>query len=394
MNLRLFALIVLTGFSVANVNAQGLVSKSNEIAVNLKGTGMPDTGALPHVEWITPKLEFTSTTGNKVEIKAIVDATSPLKEISLVVGNSETGDVSATKKFTVAPDQKKYDITSSVVLSNGANFIAITAVTAAGISVSEKRNVTAGKNAGDILVSVDRKDYALLFATDKYDHWDDLVNPVDDAHAIARELKEKYGFTVELIENPTVETIWEKLREYNERKFAPQDQLMVFFAGHGHYDESFGEGFVVAKNSLTNDRSRTTYLSHNRLRGVINNIPCNHILLTMDVCFGGTLDPVIARSRGAKDAEVSVNEMLVRKWSHRTRKYLTSGAKEYVSDGVAGNHSPFAGKLIESLRSMGGTDRILTLTELQAELEKLKQLPRFGSFGEDEPLSDFVFIGK
>src|SRR6185312_17037844 len=101
--------------------------------------------------------------------------------------------------------------------------------------------------AGDILVSVDRKDYALLFATDKYDHWDDLVNPVDDAHAIARELKEKYGFTVELIENPTVETIWEKLREYNERKFAPQDQLMVFFAGHGHYDESFGEGFVVAK---------------------------------------------------------------------------------------------------------------------------------------------------
>jgi hypothetical protein len=234
----------------------------------------------------------------------------------------------------------------------------------------------------------------LLFATNKYDHWNDLANPVDDATTIATELKEKYGFEVDLVENPTVEEIWEKLREYNERKFAPQDQLLIFFAGHGHYDESFGEGYVVARNSLHNDVSRTTYLSHNRLRGVINNISCNHILLTMDVCFGGTLDPVVASSRGAMEHEVSINDMLVRKWGYRTRKYLTSGGKEYVSDGIPGKHSPFAAKLIESLRSMGGDDRILTLAELQANLEKLKQLPRFGSFGADESLSDFVFVGE
>jgi hypothetical protein len=96
---------------------------------------------------------------------------------------------------------------------------------------------------------------------------------------------------------------------------------LIFFAGHGQYDESFGEGYVVAKNSMKNDLSKTTYISHNRLRGVINNIPCNHILLTMDVCFGGTLDPVIARSRSAKDNEVSLNDMLVRKFSHKTRMY-------------------------------------------------------------------------
>jgi hypothetical protein len=318
-----------------------------------------------------------------------------LKEINLVIGNGKTGESIATKRFTVDNAQKSYDITSSITLPDGPGYLSLEVTTGAGVTVSERRSVLAGKDAGDVMVAVDRKDYVLLFATNKYDHWDDLVNPVDDAHAIATELKEKYGFLVELVEDPTVEVIWEKLREYNERKFAPQDQLMIFFAGHGHYDESFGEGFVVAKNSLTNDVSRTTYLSHNRLRGVINNIPCNHILLTMDVCFGGTLDPVIARSRGAsKDVEVSVNQMLVRKWSHRTRKYLTSGAKEYVSDGIAGTHSPFAGKLIESLRSMGGSDHILTLTELQANLEKLKQLPRFGSFGDDEALSDFVFVGK
>jgi hypothetical protein len=279
-------------------------------------------------------------------------------------------------------------------LPDGTNYISLEATTEMGAVISDRRRVLVGKDALENMVSLDRKDYVLLFATNKYDHWDDLVNPIHDAQAIGKELKEKFGFTVDIVQDPTVEQIWEKLREYNERKFTPQDQLMIFFAGHGHYDEAFGEGFVVAKNSLHNDLSKTTYLSHNRLRGVINNISCNHILLTMDVCFGGTLDPVISRSRGAKENEASVNQILSRKFSHRTRKYLTSGGKEYVSDGIPDKHSPFAGKLIESFRTVGGDDRILTLAELQANLEKLQQLPRLGSFGNDEPLSDFVFVGR
>jgi hypothetical protein len=190
-----------------------------------------------------------------------------------------------------------------------------------------------------------------------------------------------------------MEEVWEKLREYNERKFNPQDQLMIFFAGHGHFDETFGEGYVVAKNSLGNDLSRASYISHNRLRGIVGNIPCKHILLMMDVCFGGTLDPLIARSRGTKENEVSLNEFVVRKLQYTTRKYITSGGKEYVSDGVPGKHSPFAQSLIESLRARGGEDGVLTLAEMQAYLEKLKQQPRFGSFANDEALGDFVFVG-
>jgi hypothetical protein len=159
------------------------------------------------------------------------------------------------------------------------------------------------------------------------------------------------------------------------------------------FDDTFGEGYVVAKNSLSQDKSKTSYISHARLKGIVDNIPCKHVLLTMDVCFGGTLDPMIARSRAAAD-DISEREMLARKFSYKTRKYLTSGGKEYVSDGIPGKHSPFAAKLIESLRSFGGEDRILTLAELQVNMEKLKQVPRFGSFGDDEKLSDFVFVGK
>ncbi|NOT74395.1 MAG: caspase family protein [Cyclobacteriaceae bacterium] len=387
----LFILVAL--FYSVSVCSQGLITRTNEFLINTK-TGMPDSGPLPRISWIHPKMEFTNSAQNKIEIKASIDSPTLLKEITLVVSSSLDGRVISKKSFAVKPEQQQYSIALTVNLPDGGNSLSLEAVTESGILVAEKRQIVTGKNASDAMVSLDRKDYILLFATNKYDHWDDLVNPIDDAHAIARELKEKYGFIVDIVENPTVEKMLEKIREYNERKFGPQDQLMVFFAGHGHYDESFGEGFVVGKNSLSNDVSRTTYLSHNRLRGVINNIPCNHILLTMDVCFGGTLDPVLARSRGAKPDEISSDKLLVRKWSHRTRKYLTSGGKEYVSDGTIGKHSPFAGKLIESLRARGGDDGILTLSEIQSNLEKLSQLPRFGSFGDDEALSDFVFVTR
>lgn len=394
MNLhRLTITFLLVTINILSLFGQGLTSKTNEYSLNLKNP-LPSTGPLPKIKWIYPELDFTSSSQNKIDIKAKITTSIPLKDFKLNIGNSLDGSIWATKKIEIKENLREYSINLSVSLPDGSNFLSLECTTEQGTIISEKRQVLVGKEAMETLVSIDRKDYILLFATDKYDNWDDLVNPVHDARAIAKELKEKYGFQVDLVENPTVEQIWEKLREYNERKFSPQDQLMIFFAGHGHFDESFGEGYVVARNSLNNDLSRTTYLSHNRLRGVINNISCNHILLTMDVCFGGTLDPIIARSRGAKDNEASTVQILARKWSHRTRKYLTSGGKEYVSDGVADKHSPFAGQLIESLRSLGGEDRILTLTELQANLEKLKQLPRFGSFGNDEPLSDFVFISK
>jgi hypothetical protein len=384
--------ILLTSSTIIDVKAQSMISKSNKLSINFKN-GLPDTGPLPKIKWISPAVDYSNSTSSKVEVQVAVEASCDIKSIQLIIGNVKDGSTLGTKSFPVVPGKSRYDITTEVFLPDGSNFLSLQVITAQDVVVDEQRQIVTGKDAGNELISLNRKDRVLLFATDKYDNWEDLANPIDDAHAIARELKEKYGFEVDMVENPTVEQIWEKLREYNLQKFSPQDQLLIFFAGHGHFDESFGEGFVVAKNSLKNDVSRTTYLSHNRLRGVISNIPCPHILLTMDVCFGGTLDPVIARSRSL-ETEISVDDMLVRKWSHRTRKYLTSGAKEYVSDGLAGKHSPFAEKLIESLRSFGGDDRVLTLTELKSNLEKLKQLPRFGSFGDDEALSDFVFVGK
>jgi hypothetical protein len=221
-----------------------------------------------------------------------------------------------------------------------------------------------------------------------------LVNPIFDSQTIRKELDETYGFETEMLENPVQEDILIKLKEYAAKKYRPQDQLLIFIAGHGQFDEGFGEGYLVAKNSVQNDEAKTSYIAHSILRNVINNIPCDHILLVMDVCFSGTFDPVIARSRGEVYEGIDDSELLVRKLSKKTRRYLTSGGKEYVSDGIPGKHSPFAEKFIEVLRTRGGEDRIITLTEMYPTLQRLKTLPRTGEFGENEKDSDFVFVLK
>ena len=79
---------------------------------------------------------------------------------------------------------------------------------------------------------------------------------------------------------------------------------------------------------------------------------------------------------------------------YNTRRYLTSGGKEYVPDGRPGEHSPFARKCLEALRSDGGLDGILTFGEFYTFVEKATPEPRTGEFGDNQPGSDFLFIYK
>jgi hypothetical protein len=172
------------------------------------------------------------------------------------------------------------------------------------------------------------------------------------------------------------------------------DQLFIFIAGHGFYDETFKEGFVVTRESLPDDPGRNSYLRHSVLRSTINNNPCPHIFLVMDVCFGGTFDDNVATR--AMDDETyrapSQSEIIMRKLKFKTRKYLTSGGKEYVSDGIVGKHSPFAKQFIEALEKGMGGDGILTISEMMTYVEVLKTAPQYGKFGNDQLGSDFVFV--
>ena len=244
-----------------------------------------------------------------------------------------------------------------------------------------------------------RQDYALLFATDRYDAWQPLKNPIHDARTVGNELQNRYGFSVELVRNPTRKQIFEKLLKYTEKRYNADDQLLIFFAGHGHFVEGFGAGYLIAGDSMraAQDPGMTTAIQHTQLHQIIDNIRCEHIFLVIDACFSGTFDERVAQRGGTGDTlyeGVEPAEFIKRTLAIKTRWYLTSGGKEYVPDGKPGAHSPFARRLLEALRSDGGKDGILTLNELEGYVEKTKPKPQSGEFGDNEPGSNFLFIRK
>ncbi|HEY0652739.1 MAG TPA: caspase family protein [Chryseosolibacter sp.] len=390
-----FVFLTLT-WLVNSGQCQSVSARSTTFAVDLSDSKGLKNSSVPMITWISPVNETVFHREGKLPVRVTIQSPVAIKSVSVSIREKSMAESRGSMIITPKETERmQLTIDRSVTVPEGVNVLELVVENIDGVQSKSLRVVHVGETALADAAKLARNDYALLFVTDKYDNWNPLVNPVFDGRSIATELQNVYGFKVEIIENPSQDVIFRKLREYSEKKYQPLDQLMVFFAGHGYYDETFKEGYVVVKESMRDDPGKTSYVSYNRLRNVINVIPCEHTLLMMDVCFGGTFDEALASARDADVyKEVSQSEFIMRKLAVKTRKYLTSGGKTYVSDGIAGKHSPFARRVIDAMRSLGGTDGILTLTELWPYVEKLNPEPKLGKFGDDAPGSEFVFIVK
>ncbi len=236
--------------------------------------------------------------------------------------------------------------------------------------------------------------YALIIATNNYKEFSDLKNPVLDGETISKELQDRYGCSTEVLTDPTLVNLQMKLREYAAKEYKKNDELLIFIAGHGHFDNIYKEGYIVTADSRLNDEAQVSFLSHSNLKTIVKNIPCEHILLVMDVCFGGTFDQAIATGSRGKDIyqDVDMKKYIERKLQYKTRLVMTSGGKRYVPDGRPGQHSPFARNFLAALRSDGGDDGVLTVSEIKLFLEKTDTQPYFGEFDGNEPGSDFILM--
>ena len=243
-------------------------------------------------------------------------------------------------------------------------------------------------------IFLNRKYYALLFATDEYNEWQNLDNPIHDVNAIAKELKNYYGFEVEVIKNFNKEQVFLKLNEYQKKSFNPYDQLLIYFAGHGFFDERLEQGFLVCKDSKAEDKSRSSYINPKELSEAIDRIPTQHTLVILDACKESIArqEEVVTR-RTARLNNAGKEDYIKDLLKHKTRKFITCGSIQY-SEGQAGKHSPFTRSFIEAIRSYGGGDRLLPLSELYGYFLMLRIEPFAGSFGTNEAGSSFVLEAK
>jgi hypothetical protein len=241
---------------------------------------------------------------------------------------------------------------------------------------------------------------ALLVGVDRYEHHADLANPVYDVEAIERELRDVYKARVTTLRNPTRRDFLMALYGQADEDYGRNDQLLVYFAGHGWFDERLRRGFLALTDSepLADDPLRDTLVSHEDVRTILERLDCEHVLLMLDSCFSGTVDPTLAmattRAFSGESGFGSTAEYLERKLAYRTRRYITAGGNEYVPDGRPGHHSPFSRQFLEALRTYGGSDGVLTLEEILVHLERVDPQPKAGELTGNEPGSSFVFVAR
>lgn len=207
-------------------------------------------------------------------------------------------------------------------------------------NISLKKFIIERKNTdGSVYKFEDAKNYLIVIGINNYKSWPPLFNAVSDADSLKRVLVRNYRFekenvTMLLDSNATHANIYRALRSHIE-KISSQDNLMIYYSGHGYFDKLLNEGYWVPIDAEKNETS--SYIPNADILKMIQNINSQHTFLVADACFSGSL--FASTTRGYSDQ--------VEKY--KSRWGLASGRLEVVSDGVQGKNSPFAQSFIEFL---------------------------------------------
>jgi len=136
------------------------------------------------------------------------------------------------------------------------------------------------------------KFYAIIIGVSNYKDKNipDLDSlPIKDAKSIKKVLNEKYLFekenTLELY-NPTRRDIVSAFADMS-KKVTPNDNLFIFYAGHGHYEKDNDIGYWLPSDAEVNNPSNWLY--NDQLVADIKKIKSLHTLLVSDACFSGSI---------------------------------------------------------------------------------------------------------
>ena len=168
-----------------------------------------------------------------------------------------------------------------------------------------------------------RNYHALVIGVDQYADAsiNSLDNPVSDGRKLVSVLQSRYSFKAEnvyLLENPTRSEILDEFEKLSD-KIGESDNLLIFYAGHGYWDEKFEQGYWLPADA--SEGSKSNWISNATIRDYIRAINSKHTLLIADACFSGGL----LKSRGVGKAMLSVYKM-------PSRKAITSGTLTEVPD--------------------------------------------------------------
>lgn len=226
--------------------------------------------------------------------------------------------------------------------------------------MAEDKGLNLDKQAGGSQAGPQGRNYLLAIAINDYLHCSKLNNAVDDVKAFVELMKSRYNFeesNINFIKNElaTKKRIEQELIKL-ARILTNQDNLIIYFSGHGRYDERLGGNWVPV-DAGAGDDDWTDYLSNDLVKSYLNRIECFHTFLIADSCFSGSLFIDKSKEKFTGD----------RRDTDPSRWGLTSGKKEIVSDGNPGEHSPFATALLDVLEKADQPPGVMRICDLVLE---------------------------
>lgn len=322
--------------------------------------------------WYYPSHNMVSTKFNEQKLRFRVIKPYMYKSLILKVNGKETNLHKLNKNVRYS---KKYDFSMDVNLEKGVNTVVLEFLDHNDFLYRDYKTINLNYQLEDY------KNHALLFATDNYMYWDDLNNPISDMDSLASILTSFYGFDVRVIKNASKSMITEQIKKHSERFYDKDEQLFVFFSGHGAYDISTDMSYFVCPDSKQGFLNKETLISLLEVEETLNKSSCKNICLMTDVCFGGQ-----ARTLPLESAEGNPGV---------ARYFIASGSKE-VSDGAQLNgQSPFMSEFYQYLVN-GKAKKNFELTEWVFSLKEENRDVVFRKFGVNTELpgQNFKFIIK
>lgn len=199
------------------------------------------------------------------------------------------------------------------------------------------------------------KYHAIIISENQYqdDIITDLNEPKNDADKLTSILVSKYFFKQEDIirlVDPTRANILDAI-EKKRKCLSVDDNLIIFYAGHGYWDEVLKMGYWLPSDARKD--SKSNWVSNTDLTLYLSAFESNHVLLVSDACFSGG----IFKTRSIGDMDQGIKRL----YELKSRKAITSGNLKEVPD-----NSVFMKFLIKQLEL--NNDAFLTADQLFAKI--------------------------
>jgi hypothetical protein len=257
------------------------------------------------------------------------------------------------------------------------------------IQISQSDNLDLEFDISEI--TTQSKYYALIIGVSEYQDTKikDLDQPVKDAHSLKKVLNEYYTFddnNTIVLENPTQKLIIEKLDELS-KKVSGNDNLLIFYAGHGKWDEKLQTGYWLPTDASLDNKS--TWFSNSVMREYLKGIDSRHTLLIADACFSGGIFKTRSLSTTYSNAPMEIQKL----FNEKSCKAITSGDLIEVPD-----NSVFMEYFVKELRK---NKEVFTPTLnlfynfRLTVINYSSQIPKYGVIeGTKDEGGEFIFIRK